>query len=70
MSLEDVRKRLPVVGSLPRGRGRAILPLAPGERPKPRLAVWELTLRATRSASTAGHVLGERGRVSSTPTKR
>ncbi|MCB9703138.1 MAG: radical SAM protein [Myxococcales bacterium] len=44
MSLEKMRRRLPVVTSLPRSGSRKVLPLAPGELHRPRLAVWEFTL--------------------------
>ncbi|MBK8261713.1 MAG: radical SAM protein [Nannocystis sp.] len=44
MSLEEMRRRLPVVANLPPSRSRWKLPLAPGEMHRPRLAVWELTL--------------------------
>lgn len=44
MSLDDVRKRLPIVQLAKPTRSRRVLPLAPGEMPKPRLAVWEFTL--------------------------
>ena len=44
MSLEEMRRRLPIVDSLPPSRSRRILPLAPGEMHRPRLAVWEFTL--------------------------
>ncbi len=44
MSLEDTRRRLPIVDSLPRPKTRSLLPVAPGQGPRPRLAVWEFTL--------------------------
>ncbi|MEM9462827.1 MAG: radical SAM protein [Myxococcota bacterium] len=42
--LEQMRRRLPVVESLPRAGSRRVLPLAKGQAPRPTLAVWELTL--------------------------
>ncbi len=39
-----MRRRLPVVTSLPKPSSRRALPLAEGEAPRPKLAVWELTL--------------------------
>ena len=44
MKLEDARKRLPIVQLSKPTKTRKVLPLAPGEMPKPRLAVWEFTL--------------------------
>ncbi len=44
MGLKDIRRRLPVVDSLPTSKKRTILPLAAGEFHRPRLAVWEFTL--------------------------
>lgn len=44
MSLKEIRKRLPVVDSLPASKKRTILPLAADEFYRPRLAVWEFTL--------------------------
>lgn len=60
MSLEDVRKRLPIVSSLPRPRSRAILPVAPGELPRPRLAVWEFTLACDQACLHCGPRAGRR----------
>jgi radical SAM protein with 4Fe4S-binding SPASM domain len=54
MRLSDARRRLPVVGSLPEARTRAILPLAPGEAPQPRIAVWELTLACDQACMHCG----------------
>jgi len=59
MSLTGVRKRLPVVSSLPQHRTRAILPVAPGEVPRPRLAVWELTLACDQRCIHCGPRAGE-----------
>lgn len=44
MGLKDIRRRLPVVDSLPPSKNRRILPLEAGEFHRPRLAVWEFTL--------------------------
>jgi radical SAM protein with 4Fe4S-binding SPASM domain len=44
MGLDDVRRRLPVVESLPRPKGRRFLPRVVAEAPQPRYAVWEFTL--------------------------
>ncbi|MEZ4453775.1 MAG: radical SAM protein [Nannocystaceae bacterium] len=54
MSLEETRRRLPVVDSLPRSRTRRILPLAPGEFHRPRLAVWEFTLACDQRCRHCG----------------
>ncbi|MCA9715422.1 MAG: radical SAM protein, partial [Myxococcales bacterium] len=54
MGLDDVRRRLPIVDALPRPKDRAILPLAPGESPKPRLAVWEFTLACDQACLHCG----------------
>jgi radical SAM protein with 4Fe4S-binding SPASM domain len=60
VSLKDVRRRLPVVVELPTPRTRRILPLAPGERPRPRLAVWELTLACDQRCIHCGPRAGAR----------
>ncbi len=44
---------------LPRPRTRAILPLAPGEAPKPRIAVWELTLACDQACRHCGPRAGK-----------
>ncbi|MBZ5709198.1 radical SAM/SPASM domain-containing protein [Nannocystis pusilla] len=59
MSLNDVRKRLPVVSSLPAHRTRAILPVARGETPRPRLAVWEFTLACDQACIHCGPRAGQ-----------
>ncbi|MDC0672756.1 radical SAM/SPASM domain-containing protein [Nannocystis radixulma] len=59
MSLNDVRKRLPVVSSLPAHRTRAILPVAHGETPRPRLAVWEFTLACDQACIHCGPRAGQ-----------
>jgi radical SAM protein with 4Fe4S-binding SPASM domain len=42
--LEDVRRRLPIVEQLPRGKGRSLDAPVVGKAPRPGLAVWEFTL--------------------------
>jgi radical SAM protein with 4Fe4S-binding SPASM domain len=54
MRLRDARRRLPVVDALPWPRSRVILPLAPGQAPRPRIAVWELTLACDQACSHCG----------------
>jgi radical SAM protein with 4Fe4S-binding SPASM domain len=54
MSLEDVRRRLPVVDRLPASKGRGYLPLAEGQRPSPTYAVWELTLACDQQCRACG----------------
>ncbi len=45
MRLDDARRRLPIVGSLPKAyRTRGVLPEEEASSPRPALAVWELTL--------------------------
>lgn len=54
MGLEDTRRRLPIVEALPRPKNRAILPLVPGEGPRPRAAVWEFTLACDHACLHCG----------------
>src|SRR5687768_1153353 len=56
MGLEDVRRRLPVVKSLPRSRGRKHLvrEVKPGDVPTPALAVWEFTLACDQKCLHCG----------------
>lgn len=58
MSLREVRKRLPVVDSLPEPDDRRALPTAKGAVPTPRLAVWELTLRCDQKCIHCGSRAG------------
>lgn len=58
MALEDVRKRLPVVDFLPAPDSRRILPVAEGELPKPRLVVWEITLKCDQKCIHCGSRAG------------
>ncbi len=44
MALDDVRRRLPVVGSLPAARDRSFTEADRGPAPRPAIAVWEFTL--------------------------
>lgn len=44
MSIDDVRRRLPVIGSLPRPKDRTFTPDDLGPVPTPKVAVWEFTL--------------------------
>ncbi len=44
MSLQDVRRRLPIVTSLPAARDRSFSTADIGPAPRPTLAVWEFTL--------------------------
>jgi len=60
VGLKDVRRRLPVVDALPKSKSRAILPLAPGEAPRPRLAVWEFTLGCDQRCIHCGPRAGKK----------
>ncbi len=59
MKLEDARRRLPIVDELPASRSRRVLPQAPGESPKPRFAVWELTLACDHRCRHCGPRAGQ-----------
>jgi radical SAM protein with 4Fe4S-binding SPASM domain len=54
VGLEEVRRRLPVVDALPPSKNRRYLPLAPGQRPTPTYAVWELTLACDQRCRACG----------------
>lgn len=54
MSLEDMRRRLPIVASLPVADDRRAVATPAGEQPRPRLAVWELTLRCDQKCIHCG----------------
>ncbi|MBK8716348.1 MAG: radical SAM protein [Deltaproteobacteria bacterium] len=54
MGFEQMRRRLPIVASLPRSGTRWARPLAPGERPTPKLAVWEFTLACDQKCVACG----------------
>ncbi|EDM78156.1 heme biosynthesis protein [Plesiocystis pacifica SIR-1] len=60
MRLKEVRKRLPVVDSLPKGRGRRFRTHeAEGPVPRPALAVWEFTLACDHRCLHCGPRAGE-----------
>lgn len=59
MRWSDARRRLPILDALPKPRTRAVLPLAPGEAPKPRIAVWELTLACDQACIHCGPRAGQ-----------
>ncbi len=54
MKLADARRRLPVVDQLPQADNRKVLPVAEGEVPIPRLAVWELTAACDQACLHCG----------------
>ena len=54
MKLADARRRLPIVESLPPGRGRRVLPAARGAVQRPALAVWEFTLACDQRCQACG----------------
>lgn len=58
MKLRDARRRLPVVDRLPEPDHRRVLPIAPGELPRPRYAVWELTLACDQKCLHCGSRAG------------
>ena len=59
MPLRDVRRRLPVLGSLPAARDRSFTDADRGPAPRPAIAVWEFTLmcdhRCLHCGPRAGH---------------
>jgi radical SAM protein with 4Fe4S-binding SPASM domain len=57
MSLQDVRRRLPIV-DLPPADNRRLREQVPGEVPVPRLAVWELTLACDQKCIHCGSRAG------------
>lgn len=59
VKLEDARRRLPIVDELPPSRSRRVLPQARGEAPKPRFAVWELTLACDHRCRHCGPRAGK-----------
>lgn len=59
MKLEDARRRLPIVDELPASRSRRVLPQARGAAPKPRFAVWELTLACDHRCRHCGPRAGQ-----------
>ncbi len=54
MKLADARRRLPIVDSLPRAGSRRVLPRVEGEAPRPRFAVWEITLACDHGCRHCG----------------
>lgn len=54
MKLRDARRRLPIVESLPPGRGRRVLPAARGAVQRPAMAVWEFTLACDQQCKACG----------------
>ena len=58
VGLGDVRRRLPVVDRLPEADDRRVWPGNDGPVPKPRLAVWELTLRCDQKCIHCGSRAG------------
>ena len=60
MTLEDVRRRLPVVSELPPSRGRGFIPGKGSNASTPRLAVWEFTLACDQHCLHCGPRAGKR----------
>ncbi|MCY1070296.1 radical SAM protein [Nannocystis sp. RBIL2] len=54
MKLREARRRLPVVESLPPGRGRRVLPPPRGAVQRPALAVWEFTRACDQRCKACG----------------
>lgn len=54
MSLEEVRKRLPIVDSLPTPKSRWRQADQPGQAPTPKWAIWELTLACDQKCTHCG----------------
>ena len=59
MKLREARRRLPIVESLPPGRGRRVLPAPRGAVQRPGLAVWEFTLACDQRCKACGPRAGE-----------
>ena len=59
MKLQEARRRLPIVTSLPPGKGRRVLPAARGEVQRPGLAVWEFTLACDQHCAACGPRAGD-----------
>ena len=53
-----MRRRLPIVRELPAADDRRVLATPAGEQPRPRLAVWELTLRCDQKCIHCGSRAG------------
>ncbi len=60
MGLKDVRRRLPIVTSLPAPRSRGAFKAPTGTVPRPGLAVWELTLACDQKCIHCGPRAGQR----------
>ncbi|HEY8377961.1 MAG TPA: radical SAM protein [Nannocystis sp.] len=60
MGIREERRRLPIVDLPPPTRTRKLLPLAPGETPKPRLVVWEFTSACDQHCAHCGPRSGKR----------
>jgi radical SAM protein with 4Fe4S-binding SPASM domain len=58
MRLKDVRRRLPVVDSLPAPDTREVVNPRPGALPTPRYAIWELTLACDQKCIHCGSRAG------------
>ncbi len=59
MSLSDVRRRLPVVGSLPAAKTRTFSKDDMGPAPRPSIAVWEFTLMCDHQCLHCGPRAGK-----------
>ena len=59
MKLQEARRRLPIVDSLPAGKGRRSLPAARGTVPRPVFAVWEYTLACDQRCQACGPRAGD-----------
>jgi radical SAM protein with 4Fe4S-binding SPASM domain len=60
MTLEDVRRRLPVVSALPKSQGRGFVPGKGDNASTPKLAVWEFTLACDQHCIHCGPRAGQR----------
>ena len=60
MGIREERRRLPIVDLAPPTRTRRLLPVAPGEAPKPRLVVWEFTNACDQRCAHCGPRSGKR----------
>jgi radical SAM protein with 4Fe4S-binding SPASM domain len=54
VSLSETRRRLPIVALLPAADNRRVVATPPGEQARPRLAVWELTLKCDQKCIHCG----------------
>src|SRR5687768_7280349 len=60
MRHDAARRSLPIVDLAPPTRTRRVLPLAPGQPPRPRHAVWELTSACDQKCVHCGPRSGTR----------